>query len=142
MRLCPLFALFLALTARAQMNRAWTTSLRPFRMADNLCYVGSQDLVTTPAGNILINATAKDLLVRSHTALGMVARCACVKPAPAYHGARREVRRFASGRDEASLRTGLTATRGGGGNHDGLQLNSALRVLLWLQVLGRLCGLR
>ena len=59
-RLFPLFALFLALTARAQMNPEWTTPLPPFQIADNLYYVGSQDLavylVTTPAGNILINA--------------------------------------------------------------------------------------
>jgi hypothetical protein len=87
MRLCPLFALFLALTARAQMNRAWTTPLRPFRIADNLCYVGSQDLaaylVTTLAGNILINAKAKDVIVSSYAAPGMMARCDCVKPAAA-----------------------------------------------------------
>ena len=59
-RLIPLFALFLALTARAQMTPEWTTPLPPFQIADNLYYVGSQDLaaylVTTPAGNILINA--------------------------------------------------------------------------------------
>ena len=38
----------------------WTTPLVPFRIADNLYYVGSQDLaaylITTPQGNILINA--------------------------------------------------------------------------------------
>jgi metallo-beta-lactamase class B len=38
----------------------WTTQLVPFQIADNLYYVGSQDLaaylVVTPAGNILINA--------------------------------------------------------------------------------------
>lgn len=59
-RLFALFALFLALTARAETNPSWTTPLPPFRIADNLYYVGSQDLaaylVTTPAGNILINA--------------------------------------------------------------------------------------
>ena len=59
-RLFPLFALFLALTARAQINPEWTTPLPPFQIADNLYYVGSQELaaylVTTPAGNILINA--------------------------------------------------------------------------------------
>jgi len=42
------------------MNPEWTTTLPPFQIADNLYYVGSQDLaaylVTTPAGNILINA--------------------------------------------------------------------------------------
>src|SRR5688500_18652448 len=59
-RLLPLFALFLALTAHAEINPEWTTALPPFQIADNLYYVGSQDLaaylVTTPDGNILINA--------------------------------------------------------------------------------------
>ena len=59
-RLFPLFALFLALSARAEINPEWTTSLPPFQIADNLYYVGSQELaaylVTTPAGNILLNA--------------------------------------------------------------------------------------
>ena len=58
--LFPLFALFFALPALAQTNPAWTTPLPPFQIADNLYYVGSEDLaaylVTTPAGNILINA--------------------------------------------------------------------------------------
>jgi metallo-beta-lactamase class B len=59
-RLFPLFALFVALTARAEINPEWTTPLPPFQIADHFYYVGSQDLaaylVTTPAGNILINA--------------------------------------------------------------------------------------
>ena len=59
-RLIPPFALFLALFARGEINPEWTTLLPPFQIADNLYYVGSQDLaaylVTTPAGNILINA--------------------------------------------------------------------------------------
>lgn len=42
------------------MNPECTTPLPPFQIADNLYYVGSQGLaaylVTTPAGNILINA--------------------------------------------------------------------------------------
>lgn len=42
------------------MNPEWTTALPPFQIADNLYYVGSQELaaylVTTRAGNILINA--------------------------------------------------------------------------------------
>jgi metallo-beta-lactamase class B len=46
--------------ASAQTNPAWTTPQKPFRIVDNLFYVGSRDLacflVTTPAGNILINA--------------------------------------------------------------------------------------
>jgi metallo-beta-lactamase class B len=44
----------------AQMNSTWTTNHPPFRVAGNLYYVGSDDLaaylVTTPQGNILINA--------------------------------------------------------------------------------------
>ena len=59
-RLFPLFALFLALTARAEINPEWTTPLPPFQIAEDLYYVGSQELaaylVTTPAGHILINA--------------------------------------------------------------------------------------
>ena len=59
-RLFPLFALFLALPASAELNPEWTTPLLPFQIADNLYYVGSQELaaylLTTPAGNILINA--------------------------------------------------------------------------------------
>jgi metallo-beta-lactamase class B len=42
------------------LDPSWTTSIPPFRIADNLYYVGSQDLasylVVTPKGNILINA--------------------------------------------------------------------------------------
>jgi len=45
---------------RAQANPSWTTPIAPFRIADNLYYVGSQDLasylIVTPKGNILINA--------------------------------------------------------------------------------------
>lgn len=44
----------------AEINPSWTTPILPFRIADNLYYVGSQDLasylVVTPKGNILINA--------------------------------------------------------------------------------------
>lgn len=47
-------------TLRAQTNPEWTTPQKPFRIAGNLYYVGSRDLasylITTPAGNILINA--------------------------------------------------------------------------------------
>ncbi len=43
----------------AQSNPSWTASIVPFRIADNLYYMGSQDLasylVVTPKGNILIN---------------------------------------------------------------------------------------
>jgi len=41
------------------MNAEWSTSYQPFRIAGNLYYVGTYDLacylITTPAGNILIN---------------------------------------------------------------------------------------
>jgi metallo-beta-lactamase class B len=44
----------------AEANPDWTTPVAPFQIADHLYYVGSRDLaaylVTTPAGNILINA--------------------------------------------------------------------------------------
>ncbi|MEY2505657.1 MAG: metallo-beta-lactamase class [Verrucomicrobiota bacterium] len=58
--LVPIFALFLTLTAHAEINPEWTTLVPPFQIADNLFYVGSKELaaylVTTSAGNILINA--------------------------------------------------------------------------------------
>jgi metallo-beta-lactamase class B len=41
----------------------WTTPIAPFKIADNLFYVGSQDLasylIVTPAGDILINSNLK-----------------------------------------------------------------------------------
>lgn len=50
----------LAPAVRADIDPAWTTPVEPFRIADHLYYVGSKDLasylVTTPQGNILINA--------------------------------------------------------------------------------------
>jgi metallo-beta-lactamase class B len=57
--------LFLAIaavfyTASAEQHPEWTTPLKPFRIANNLYYVGSRDLaaylVVTPAGDILINS--------------------------------------------------------------------------------------
>jgi len=46
--------------ARAAIDPDWITPLPPFQLADNLYYVGSRELasylITTPAGNILINA--------------------------------------------------------------------------------------
>ena len=55
-----LFLVCLPATAAASVDPKWTTSIRPFQIADNLYYVGGGDLaaylVTTPAGNILINA--------------------------------------------------------------------------------------
>jgi metallo-beta-lactamase class B len=47
-------------TAVAENPADWTTPLPPFQIADHLYYVGSRDLaaylITTPAGNILLNA--------------------------------------------------------------------------------------
>jgi metallo-beta-lactamase class B len=61
----------------AEANPSWTTPIAPFRIADNLYYVGSQDLasylVVTPKGNILINAnlaTSPSQLRASVEALG------------------------------------------------------------------------
>jgi metallo-beta-lactamase class B len=56
-----LFVLFCTTTLiHAEVNPSWTTPIAPFRIADNLYYVGSQELasylVVTPTGNILINA--------------------------------------------------------------------------------------
>ncbi|MDE1163640.1 MAG: subclass B3 metallo-beta-lactamase [Acidobacteriaceae bacterium] len=51
---------FVSLTASAQVRPEWTRPLAPFQIADNLYYVGSEDLaaylIVTPKGNILINA--------------------------------------------------------------------------------------
>lgn len=60
-RLLLFFFLFCAFRpTHAQTNPAWTTQVAPFQIADNLYYVGSQELasylVVTPKGNILINA--------------------------------------------------------------------------------------
>lgn len=62
-RLLPSLLLLLAGSPHptlAETNPSWTTPLAPFQIADNLYYVGSQDLasylVVTPGGNILINA--------------------------------------------------------------------------------------
>jgi metallo-beta-lactamase class B len=56
--------------APAQVNPAWTTPIAPFQIADNLYYVGSQDLasylIVTPQGDILINSdlTSSPPLIR------------------------------------------------------------------------------
>jgi metallo-beta-lactamase class B len=56
-----LIALAFGQAAPAQTNVGWTTPITPFRIADGLYYVGSQDLasylVVTPKGNILINSS-------------------------------------------------------------------------------------
>ena len=57
--------------SQRQPNPAWTAPIDPFQIADNLYYVGGQDLasylVVTPAGNILINANfaASPALIRA-----------------------------------------------------------------------------
>ncbi|MGO9445419.1 MAG: subclass B3 metallo-beta-lactamase [Thiobacillaceae bacterium] len=49
-----------SIVVHAETNPAWTRPIAPFQIADNLYYVGSQDLasylVVTAKGNILINA--------------------------------------------------------------------------------------
>jgi len=57
---CLLLLLFCSPKATvAQIKPEWTTSITPFQIADNLYYVGSEDLasylVVTPKGNVLIN---------------------------------------------------------------------------------------
>ncbi len=71
-----LLALFV-LPRRAAVNADWTTPIAPFRIADNLYYVGSRDLaaylVTTPQGEILVNAnytSSPPLIRRSVEKLG------------------------------------------------------------------------
>jgi metallo-beta-lactamase class B len=48
-------------TLHAQTSSDWTTAVAPFRIADNLYYVGSKDLasylIVTPKGEILINSS-------------------------------------------------------------------------------------
>ena len=59
-RLLLALMLLLPCALRADVSPDWTTPLEPFKIAGNLYYVGSRDLaaylVTTPAGNILINS--------------------------------------------------------------------------------------
>lgn len=59
-RLCLAACLLASSKSPAEEHPEWTAAIQPFRIADNLYYVGSRDLaaylVTTPAGNILINA--------------------------------------------------------------------------------------
>src|SRR5271163_3933008 len=65
-------------TARAAVNPQWITPMPPFRIADNLYYVGSKDLasylVTTPQGDILINSSLEQsvpLIEKSLESLGV-----------------------------------------------------------------------
>lgn len=57
---CALLLLLLRAPCAFAVNADWTTPIPPFRIADNLFYVGSRDLaaylITTPQGNILLNA--------------------------------------------------------------------------------------
>jgi len=56
---CAFFLVF-SVTACRAVPLDWTTPIAPFKIAENLYYVGSRDLaaylVVTPQGNILINA--------------------------------------------------------------------------------------
>jgi metallo-beta-lactamase class B len=76
-----LAALLLAPLTRAQSygpdHPEWTTPIAPFRIADNLYYVGSKDLasylVVTPQGDILINSSltsSPSLIAKSISQLG------------------------------------------------------------------------
>lgn len=59
-----------ALPVEAAIPTDWTTPLAPFRISGNLYYVGSRDLaaylVTTPQGNILINANLESSPAQIH----------------------------------------------------------------------------
>jgi metallo-beta-lactamase class B len=59
-----LVALAFGQAALAQGNADWLTPVAPFKIADNLYYVGSKDLasylVVTPQGNILINSSLEE----------------------------------------------------------------------------------
>ncbi len=61
----------LAPMLQAQENLDWTTPIAPFRIADNLYYVGGKDLaaylIVTPQGDILINSNLEGAipLIRS-----------------------------------------------------------------------------
>ncbi len=63
--------------AYGQARPEWTTPIAPFRIADNLYYVGSKDLasylIVTPAGDILINSSltsSPPLIAKSIEQLG------------------------------------------------------------------------
>jgi len=59
MRLTILFTLLLAGAAFGDFTPSWNKPIQPFRIADNLYYVGTNYLasylITTPAGDVLIN---------------------------------------------------------------------------------------
>ena len=60
MRILALLLALFTTAAHAAIPADWTTPLAPFKISGNLYYVGSRDLaaylITTPKGNILINA--------------------------------------------------------------------------------------
>src|SRR6201996_4882670 len=69
--------LVLPACAYAAPNPEWTTPIAPFRIGDNLYYVGSKDLasylVVTPKGDILINSSLESsppLIQKSMEQLG------------------------------------------------------------------------
>jgi metallo-beta-lactamase class B len=77
LRLALVAFLVSAVPLAAQDNPAWTTPFPAFRIADNLYYVGSQDLasylIATPRGLILINSsfeTSVPLIKKSVESLG------------------------------------------------------------------------
>src|SRR5262249_48602207 len=62
----PAFALVIGSpgSVHAQANPDWTKQFPPFKIADNLYYVGSKGLanylITTPQGHILINSDLEE----------------------------------------------------------------------------------
>jgi metallo-beta-lactamase class B len=75
--LVVLVAMVMTTGAWAARNPDWLTPVKPYRIADNLYYVGSKDLasflVTTPEGDILINSSLEEsvpLIRRSVEELG------------------------------------------------------------------------
>jgi metallo-beta-lactamase class B len=76
-KLTIVFAVMLVAPSLHAANPDWTTPIAPFKIADNLYYVGSKDLasylVVTPAGDILINSSLEasvPLIQRSVEQLG------------------------------------------------------------------------
>jgi len=84
-RFLCLVALLVSSLAPAQtygsVNPDWTTPIAPFRISDNVYYVGSKDLasylIVTPAGDILINSSLESsppLILASIRELGIQPR--------------------------------------------------------------------
>jgi metallo-beta-lactamase class B len=75
--LCTLFVWLPGFAQYAPANAAWNRPVPPFRIADNLFYVGAEGvasyLITTPAGDVLIDTGFRDtvpLVVASVRKLG------------------------------------------------------------------------